>query len=115
MGSRHARENRSSQQQHRKLDCHLNRDWAGPQLLLPSSEVEIAAQVTVHSIKLTKNSNGFGDLGGNGDLIIPIFYFEKIMVVCWGLDLIEYFEAYDHVQLCHTARAFTTKSPFEPA
>jgi len=29
-------------------------------------------------------------LGGNGDLIIPIFFFEKMMLVCWGLDLLEY-------------------------
>ena len=59
---------------------------------------------------------GCSVVSGNGDLIIPIFYFEKI-AVCWGLVLIliEYFEAYDHVQPCHTARAFTTKSPFEPA
>lgn len=48
LGSRHARENIS---QRRELDCHLNRDWAGPLLLLPSSEVEI---VTVNSIKSTK-------------------------------------------------------------
>ena len=55
-------------------------------------------------------------LGGNGDLIIPIFFFEKMMLVCWGFRFVRiYFEAYDHVQVCHTARAFTTKSPLEPA